>query len=120
MPFEGQVFDLKVSATVGPWRQGQHPGLVLTRAFPGGKDSPFVVVPMTGSRPPFARPTHVEMTTPCGDLSSPMWILCEYPTTLAATDFEQNKYRGSLPISLVATVRNKLGWLLRVPPSETG
>jgi hypothetical protein len=115
---EGQVFDLRVGAQIGPWSAGIHPGLVVSRSL-SGRDCPVVVVPLTGTKPPVARNTHVELLDVYGSLNGPMWILCEYPVTLSANEFHNISPRGTLPLALRALVRHKLGWYFQVPPGST-
>ena len=119
MPIDGQVFDLKVVTSIGPWSDTsqRHPGLIVSQALLSGRDSPIVVVPMTGT-PQISRPTHVELTGNHGSLSGPMWILCEYPMTLSALDFQGLQPRGALPAGVRAAVRNKLAWYLRLPIAQ--
>jgi mRNA-degrading endonuclease toxin of MazEF toxin-antitoxin module len=117
MPTEGQVYDLKVVTALGPWgdTSRHHPGLIISQALTSGRDSPVVVVPMTGTVQAVARPTHVEISEVYGSLDPPMWILCEYPITIPSSAFQGLQPRGVLPPALRAVVRTKLGWYLRVP-----
>jgi hypothetical protein len=115
MAIEGQVFDLKVATAIGPWSGGMHPGLIVSQTLLTGKDSPVVVVPITGTKPQFSRVTHVEILERHGSLSGPLWVQCEYPITLSMSDFDGLQARCALPVSLRILVRNKLGWYLRVP-----
>ncbi len=61
--------------------------------------------------------THVEITDKIGTLDPPLWILCEYPTTLDAAMFVGQSARASLDLGTMRLVRNKLGWLLRIVPT---
>lgn len=120
MPVEGQVYDLEVSARLGPWSKGErHPGLVVSQPLIAGTDAPFVVVPMTGSQPRFARVTHVLLEGVHGSITGPMWIECEYPTTLSAADFDPKSLRGSVSKEIRAQVKQKLAWLLKLPLTAT-
>jgi mRNA-degrading endonuclease toxin of MazEF toxin-antitoxin module len=114
MPIEGQVFDLQVSALIGPWsdRSRRHPGVIVSQTMFGGTDAPLVVVPMSGTKPRVSRPTHVEVSGLSG-LEGTLWIQCEYPTTLPVTEFGQP--RCAIPRDVMAMIRNKLAWFLRLP-----
>lgn len=115
MPIEGQVYDLAVSATLGPWSDvtRKHPGLIVSQSLLSGRDSPIVIVPMTGTTPPVSRPTHVLLDVQAGSLDPPLWIQCEYPMTISARDLDGLRPRGVVPQKFMALVRNKLGWYLR-------
>ena len=112
MAMPGQVYDLTISAEVGPWSRGErHPGVVVSQSV-GGPDSPVVVLPLTGTRPSSPRHTHVELDKKCGDLDPPLWVLCEYPTTISGRSFDRATKRGVIPRDKMAQIKHKLGWLL--------
>lgn len=117
MPAAGQVYDLQVPALIGPWKNKdtRHPGLVVSRMAPG-RDLPWIVVPMTGSKPYAERITHIELDRKCASLDPPLWILCEYPTTVPQEIFNDLAPRGVLPRDVMALVRNKLAWVLGIGP----
>lgn len=115
MPTQGQVFDLIVSTKIGPWREGRrHPGVVVSRSMAGGRDSPWVVVPMSGTKPPVERPSHVQLNVKISDLDPPLWVQCEYPTTLSNDEFYGLTMRGAVPHEVLAQVRHKLSWVLGI------
>jgi hypothetical protein len=115
MPTAGQVYDLQVPSLIGPWKskETRHPGLVVSRMAPG-RDLPWIVVPMTGSRPYAERITHVPYERKVGSLDPPMWILCEYPTTVPQDMLSDLTPRGVLPREVMALVRNKLAWVFGI------
>lgn len=124
MPAAGQVFDLNVPALVGPWssKSTRHPGLIVSRSVMG-RDLPWIVVPMTGTEPAPARPTHVLLDQKAGGLDPPLWILCEYPTTIPQDLLRDLQPRGVLPRVVMAQVRMKLAWVMGLgfdgPPPPT-
>jgi mRNA-degrading endonuclease toxin of MazEF toxin-antitoxin module len=115
MPLEGQVYDLSVATTIGPWASGRHPGLVVSKGVAGDKDAPIVVVPLTSAKQKFTRLTHVELDGVYGSINGPMLVLCEYTIAIPASAFDGLTVRGVLPQDLRAKVKTKLGWYFSVP-----
>ena len=113
MPTAGEVYDLQIPAPIGPWsnKSRMHPGLVVSRQIVGS-DRPWIVVPMTGTKPHAERPSHVLLEEKIGTLDPPLWICCEYPTTVPQDMLVQQARRGFLRTSTMTLVRAKLAWAL--------
>lgn len=115
MPAAGHVYDLNVRAPVGPWKAGRHPGLVVSKHV-GGPDEPWVVLPLTSSPPrPHSRMWMVELEH-IAELASPIWVCCQYPTTVGHDAFAGAQRRCALPKGIMNTIRARLGVLLMLEP----
>ena len=111
MPAPREIYDLQVKADVGPWsdRTRRHPGIVVSQPSPA--EAAFVVVPCTGTKPKFTRPCHLHLDERHGTF--PIWVQCEYPTTVSGAALEARFKRGSVPPGVLLAIRNKL---VRSPP----
>jgi hypothetical protein len=121
MPVAGQVYNLEIGAPIGVWSDPskRHPGLIVSQAMTAGRDSPWVVVPLTGTEPRIWRASHLQLTETYGTLEPPMWLLCEYPTTVPANFFEQRYFRCGVHHKWLEAARNKLGWVLQILPRDS-
>lgn len=109
MPLPGQVYQIQPNVMSGPWldRSRQHRGLVISNQS-SNRDGSIIVAPMTGTRPIWQN-THVEVTTGVGDISPPMWILCEYLVSVPQTIFGNER-----PIGVFASKSHEMSEVRRV------
>ncbi len=114
----GHVFNLEVKTSLGPWSNGQHPGVVV--GVPRGANvEGLVVVPMSSAKPRGGEGSWcVTLHEVRGSLQPVLYVYCHLPMTVPRRRLQNTQHRGVLSKGELAVIRTRLGRLFGIPPTS--